>query len=174
MHYGEDSDPPRRVRKIEDIHVQEVMLRAAIMEEFKATFNIASLFADALHKVAPDHPLIHVAKFEGMLGRFELKEINEILEQKQSPSVQTVHESGILSVPESQRDSDTGAGYVFDGEAPSTGDSVAQGSGSPDAQADGDGSSLDSDRGSEQIPISWGSGEVLADGSVPSVGESSE
>lgn len=72
MQYGEDV-PPRRVKKVEDLHAQEVMLRGALIEEFRAVFNLASLFADALAVVVPDHPYIAVARFEGMLGRFEIK-----------------------------------------------------------------------------------------------------
>ena len=174
MRYGEDADPPRRVRKVEDLHAQEVMLRGAIIEEFRSVFNLASLFADALATVVPDHPYVAVARFEGMLGRFEIKEINAIPIEVVTPSVQSLHESGLLQVPVPEWHTDTGAGAVLDPNAVGVGDSVAQGSGSSDAQADGDGGSSHRSGGGEQISFGWGSGEVLASGSVSGVGESSE
>lgn len=176
MRYGEDADPPRRIRKVEDFHAQEVMLRAAIMEEYKSVFNVASMLADELAKLAPDHPYVYVAKFEGMLGRFEMKpkESDAIPIEEQSPSVQTMYEGGVLPVSCPEWDINTGAGAILDSKAPSVGDSVAQGGGSPDAQADGDGGSSYRSGGIEQISFGWGSGEALAGGSVSGVGESSE
>jgi len=174
MRYGEDSDPPRRIRKVEDLHAQEVLLRGAIIEEFRAVFNLASLFADALSTVVPDHPYVAIARVEGMLGHFEIKEKNEIPIEVEPSGVPPVHESGVLSVPVPERDTDSGAGHVHDPKASGFGDRVAQGSRGPDAQADGDGGSNHRSGGGEQISFGWGSGEELADWGVPSVGEVSE
>ena len=174
MRYGEDADPPRRVRKIEDLHAQEVMLRGAIIEEFRAVFNLASLFADALAVVVPDHPYVAVARFEGMLGRFEIKEINAIPIEVVPPSVPPVHEGGVLPVSEPEWHTDTGAGAILDPNAVGVGDSVAQGSRGPHEEGLGDGGSNHRSGRGEQISFGWGSGEALAGGGVSGVGESSE
>jgi len=174
MRYGEDSDPPRRVRKIEDLHAQEVLLRGAIIEEFRAVFNLASLFADALAVVVPDHPYIAVARYEGMLGNFEIKEKNEIPVEVVTPSVPSVHEGGLLPVSVPKWHTDTGAGSVHDPKASSVGDSVAQGSRGPHEEGLGDGGSNHRSGRGEQISFGWGSGEALAGGGVSGVGESSK
>lgn len=66
--YGEDIPP--RVEKFEDLHAREVWLKNQIIDEFRAVFNIACVFADELKRVDPENRFVKIAQLEGMLGRF--------------------------------------------------------------------------------------------------------
>ena len=171
--YGEDCPPPR-AQRVEDLYAQEILLRSAIMEEFRATFNIACALADALYSEAPNHPFIDFARAEGMLGTFELKEKDEIHKPVESSSVQGLFESGLLSLSVSERDADAGAGTVLSSEAPEPRDLFSQSGGSPDAQADGYGCSASCACRSGEIPLVGGCREELAPSGVPSLGEGGE
>lgn len=165
LHYGDDTPPPR-IRKVEDLHAKEVLVRGAIIDEFRAVFNLASYFADVIFKLDPNHIAVTIASAEGMLGRFDA-----LYKQEQSPSVSAMPEGGVLSVPVPERDPDSGSGAGEDGEAPSSGDSMAQGCGTLDAWEDGAGSRGSSNRGGEQLSLFGDGGEAVATGSEPSVGE---
>lgn len=166
MRYGDDVPP--RAQRVEDYHARQVLAEHAILDEFRAVFNIASFFAEVIYKLDPNHPAVEIAEKEGMLGRF----LNEVHIKEQPPSVSELHESGVLEIferPVVPGGDHEGSGALPHGAPVGARDSLPQGGGTDDEGRASSGDNPSGSDGGGQVPSPDGSGEDVASGSVPSV-----